>query len=172
MYVASRTTTLKPYRHLSSFTILSQQTAANGIMRQKRSKLPSFDCPWGGCTRLDWIFGRNRFRQCVCKVMNIKTTVLTSDHRLLSIDYLLRWPRRKKRMTSEIVWSYIALPSTRTDLATSTRQFQEKGFNFLTVLSTAAQISLPKSIASTRVRSWNSNKELRKARSQVQRAHH
>ena len=64
--------------------------AANGIMRQKRIKLPPFDGPRGRCTRLDWIFGRNRFRQCVRKVMNIKTTVLTSDHPLLLVDYLLR----------------------------------------------------------------------------------
>ena len=75
-------------------------------------------------------------------------------------------------MASKIDWSYIALPSNRTDLVTSTRQFQEKGLNFLTALSTAAKISLPKSIAPTRVRSRNNNVELRKARSQVQRAHH
>ena len=75
-------------------------------------------------------------------------------------------------MASEIDWSYIALPSTRTDLVTSTRQFQEKGFDFVTALSSAAEISLPKSIAPNLVRSWNNNVELRKARSQVQRAHH
>ena len=55
---------------------------------------------------------------------------------------------------------------------TSTGQFQEKGFNFLTALSAAAEISLPKSIGPTRVRSWNNNVELRKSRSQVQRAQH
>ena len=104
--------------------------------------------------------------------MNIETTVLTSDHRLLLVDYLLRWPSSKKRMASEVDWTHIAFPSTRTDLVTSTRQFQEKGFDFITALSSAAQISLPKSIAPTRVRSWNNNVELRKARSQVQRAHH
>ena len=54
-------------------------------------------------------------------------------------------------------WSYIALPSIRTDLVTSTRQFQEKGFHFVTALSSVAQISLPKSIAPTCVRSWNNN---------------
>ena len=75
-------------------------------------------------------------------------------------------------MASEIDWSYIALPSTRTDLVTSTRQFQEKGFDFVTALSSAAEISLPKSIAPTRARSWSNNVELRKARSLVQRAHH
>ena len=104
--------------------------------------------------------------------INIKTAFLTSDHQLLSINYLLRWPSGKKCMASEIDWSYITLPSTRTDLVTSIRQFPKKGFNFLIALSTAAKISLPKSIAPTRVRSWNSNVELRKARSQVQRAHH
>ena len=75
-------------------------------------------------------------------------------------------------MALEIDWSYIALLSTRTDLVTSTRQFKEKGFNFVTALSLAAEISLPKSIAPTRVRSRNNNVELRKARSQVQRVHH
>ena len=74
-------------------------------------------------------------------------------------------------MASEIDWSYIDLPSTTTDLVTSARQFQEKGLDFVTALSSAAQISLPKSIASTRVRSWNNNEEFRNPRSQVQRAH-
>ena len=150
----------------------SRSIAANGIMRLKLIKLPTFDGPRGRCTHVDGIFGRNRFRQCVRKVVNIKTTVFTSHHRLLLVDYLLRWPSRKKRMASEIDWSYIALQSTRTDLVTSTRQFQEKGFDFVAALSSAAQISSPKAIAPTRVRSWNNNVELRKARSQVQRAHH
>ena len=70
------------------------------------------------------IFGRNRFIQYVRQVINIKTTVLTTNHRLLSIDYRLRWPTRKKRMESAIDWSYIALPYTRTDLVTSTTQCQ------------------------------------------------
>ena len=146
--------------------------AANGIMRQERSNLPTFDGPRGRYTRLDWILGRNRFRQCVRKVRNIKTTVLRSDHRLLSMDYRLRWSTRQKRMASEIEWSYVALPFTRTDLVTSTRQFQEKGFNILTSLSIAAEISLPKSIAPNHVRSRNNNVELQKHRSHVQRAHH
>ena len=88
-----------------------------------------------------------------------------------SVIINLRWPSSKKRMASKIDWSYIALPSTRTDLVTSTRQFQEKGFDFVTALSSAAQISLPKSISPTRVRSWNNNVELRKARSRVLIAH-
>ena len=54
----------------------------------------------------------------------------------------------------------------------STRQFLEKSFNFLTALSTAAEISLPKSIAPTRDRSLNNSVEFREARSQVQSAHH
>ena len=62
---------------LQAFTNLHDLIAANGIMRQKRIKLPTFIGPRGRCTRLDWIFGRNRIRQCVRKVMNIKTTVLT-----------------------------------------------------------------------------------------------
>ena len=157
---------------LQAFINLHDLIAANCIMRQKRIKLPTFDGPRGRCTCLDWIFGRNSFRQCVRKVMNIKTTVLASDHRLLLVDYLLLWPSSKKRMASEIDWSYIALPSTRTDLVMSTRQFQEKGFDFIAALSSTAEISLPKSIAQTRVRSWNNNVELRKAWSQVQRAHH
>ena len=140
-------------------------------MRQKRIKLPTFDGRRGRCTRWDWIFGGNRFRQCVRKVMNIKTTVLTSDHWLLSVNYLLRWLPRKKHMALEIDWSYVALPSTRCDLVTSAGQFQEKGFVFVAALSSAAEISLHKSIAPTRVRSWNNNVELRKAMSQVQRAH-
>ena len=74
-------------------------------------------------------------------------------------------------MALEIDWSYIALPNTRTDLVTSTRQFREKGFDFVTALSSAAEISLLKSIAPTHVRSWNNNVELRKTRSQVQREH-
>ena len=156
---------------LQAFINLHDLIAANG-MRKKRIKLLTFDGPRGRCTRLDWIFGRNRFRQCVRKVMNIKTTVLTSDHRLLLVDYLLRWPSSKKRMASEIDWSYIALPSTRTDLVTSTRQFQEKGFDFVAALSSAAKISLPKSTGPNGVGSWNNNVELRKAGSQVQRAHH
>ena len=82
--------------------------------------------------RLD--IGRNRLRQYERKVMNIKTTVLTSDHRLLLVDYLLRWSSRKKRMASEIDWSYIALQSIRTDLVMSARQFQEKGFDFVTAI--------------------------------------
>ena len=61
---------------LQAFINLHGLIAANGIMRLKRIKLPAFDGPRGRCTRLDWIFGRNRFRQCVRKVMNIKTTVL------------------------------------------------------------------------------------------------
>ena len=107
---------------IQAFINLHDLIAANGIMRLKRGKLSIFDGPRGRCTRLDWIFGRTRFRQCVRKVMDIKTTVLMSDHRLLSIDYLLMWPSRKKHMASEIDWSYIALPSTRTNLVTSTRQ--------------------------------------------------
>ena len=75
-------------------------------------------------------------------------------------------------MASKINWAYIALPSTRTDLVMSTRQFQEKSFDFVTALSFSAKISLPKSIAPTRVRSWNKSVELRKARSRVQNAHH
>ena len=157
---------------LQPFINLHDLTAANGIMRQKQNKLPTFDGSRGRCTHLDWILGRNRLRQCVHKVMNIKTTVLTSDHRLLLVDYILRWPSRKKRMASEIDWSYISLPSIRTDFVTSTTQFKEKGFDFAIALSSAAQISLPKSIAPTRVRSWNNNVEHRKARSQVQRVHH
>ena len=108
------------------FISLHDLIAANGIMRQKRSRLPTFEGPRGRCTRLDWIFG----------------------------------------------WSYIALPSTRTDLVMSTRQFQEKSFDFVTALSFSAQISLPQSIAPSRVRSWNNSVELRKARSRVQNAHH
>ena len=75
-------------------------------------------------------------------------------------------------MVSKIDWSCIALPSTRTDLVTSTRQFQEKGLDLVTALYSAAKISLAKSIAPTRVRSWNNNVELWNARSQVPRAHH
>ena len=157
---------------LQAFINLHDLITANGIMRQKRIKLPTFDGPRGRCTRLDLIFGRNCFRQCVRKVMNMEAMVLTSDHRLLLVDYLHLWPSRKKRMASEIDWSYIALQNTRTDLVTSTRQFQEKGFDFVAALSSAAEISLPKSIAPTRVRSWNKNVELRKVWSQVQRAHH
>ena len=74
-------------------------------------------------------------------------------------------------MASAIDWSYIALPSTRTDLVMSARQFQEKGFDFVTALSSAAEITLSKSIAPTHVRLWNNNIELRKAKSQVQRMH-
>ena len=97
---------------LQAFINLHDQIAANGIMRQKRIKLPTFDGPRSRCMRIDWIFKRNRFGQCVRKAMNIKITVLPSDHRLSSVDYLLRWPTRKKRMASKIDWSYIALPST------------------------------------------------------------
>ena len=75
-------------------------------------------------------------------------------------------------MASDIDWSYIALPSSRTDLLTSTRQFHDWGIGFITAPSSAAQISLPKSIGPTRVRLWNDNVELRRARSQVQRAHY
>ena len=160
---------------LQAFINFHDPIAANGIMRQKRIKLPTFDGPTGRCTRLDWIFDRNRFRQCVHRVLNIKTTVLTSDHRVLLVDYLLRWPSRKKRMASEIDWSYIALPSTMTDLVTSTRQFQVfliQSYDFVTALSSTSENSLPKSIAPNRVRSWNNNVEPRKARSQVQRVHH
>ena len=107
----------------------------------------------------------------MCTQGHIKTTFLTSDHRLLFVDYLLWWPSSKKRMALVIDWSDIALPSTRSDHVTSTRQFQEKGFDFATALSSTAQISLPKSIAPTRVRSWNNKVELRKAWSQIQRAH-
>ena len=60
---------------LQAFINLHDLIAANSIMRQERIKLPTFDGPRGRCTRLDWIIGRNRFRQCVRKVMNIKTTV-------------------------------------------------------------------------------------------------
>ena len=54
----------------------------------------------------------------------------------------------------------ISLPSARTDLVTSTRQFQENVLNIQTALSTASIISLPKSIASTHVRSYENNVEL------------
>ena len=77
-----------------------------------------------------------------------------------------------KRMASEIDWSYIALPSTKTDLVTSTRQLQENGFDLVTALSSADRILLLKSIGPSRVQSRNNNVELRKDRSQVQRAHH
>ena len=60
---------------LQTFINLHDLISANGIMGQERIKFPTFDGPRGRCTRLDWIFGRNRFRQCVRKVMNIKTTV-------------------------------------------------------------------------------------------------
>ena len=50
---------------------------------------------------------------------------LDVDHRLLPIYYRLRWTTRKKRMAPACDWSYIALSSARTDLVTSTRQFQE-----------------------------------------------
>ena len=50
---------------------------------------------------------------------------LASDHRLLLVDYLLRWPSSKKRMASEIDWSYFALPSSRTNIVTSTRQLHD-----------------------------------------------
>ena len=123
---------------LQALINLHDLIAANGIMRQKRIKLPTFDGPRCRCTRLGWIFCRNRIRQCVRKVMNIKITALTSDYRLLLVDYPLRWPSKKKRMTSEMDWSYVALPSTRTDIVTSTRQFQEKCFDLVTALSSAA----------------------------------
>ena len=47
---------------LQAFINLHELIAANGIMRQRRIKLPTFIGPRGRCTRLDWIFGRNRFR--------------------------------------------------------------------------------------------------------------
>ena len=62
---------------LQAFINLYDLIAANGIVRQKRIKLPTFDGPRGRCMRHDWIIGRNSFRQCVRKVMNIKTMVLT-----------------------------------------------------------------------------------------------
>ena len=52
----------------------------------------------------DLIFGKNCSIPCAHKVKNIKTTVLASDHRSLSIDYRLRWPTRKNLMASEIDW--------------------------------------------------------------------
>ena len=66
---------------LQVFINLYDLIAANGVMRQKGIKLPTFDSLRGRCTRLDWIYGRNRYRTCVHKVMNIKTMVLTSDNR-------------------------------------------------------------------------------------------
>ena len=57
---------------LQAFINLHDLIAENGIMRQKRIKFPTFDGHRGRCTRLDWIFGRNRFKQCVRKVMNKK----------------------------------------------------------------------------------------------------
>ena len=47
---------------LQAFINLHDLISTNGIMRQKRIKLPTFDGPRGKCTRIDWIFGRNRFR--------------------------------------------------------------------------------------------------------------
>ena len=135
-------------------------------MWQKRRNLPTFDGLEEESHALR--FGKIRFRQCLLRVMNIKTTVFTSEHRLLSIDYLLRWPTTKKFIASTVDWSSISLPSARTDLETSTKQFQEKDMNFLTALYTAAIILLPNSI----VRSCDNNVEMQKARSWVQRAHH
>ena len=73
-----------------SFIIRHDLIAANCTVRQKGIKLLTFDGPGGRLARSDWILGRNRFRPCIQKVMNIKTTVLTLDHPLLSIDYRLR----------------------------------------------------------------------------------
>ena len=83
---------------------------------------------------------------------------MTLNHRLLLVDYLIRWPSSKKHMASEIDWLYIALPSTRTDLVTSTRQFQEKGFDFVAALSSAAQISLPQLVFDRGITTQNSGK--------------
>ena len=47
----------------------------------------------------------------------------------------------KKSMASVVDLSFIGLPSARTDLVTSSRQFQEKGLNFSTALSIAAETS-------------------------------
>ena len=52
------------------------------------------------------------------------------------------------------------------------RDYSVTSFNFLTALSTAAEISLSKSIDPACVRSWNNNAYLRIAMRQVQRAHH
>ena len=166
-----RTASRKPYRRTAygSPTGVYQPLRTNRCKRHhatKTKQVADLRRPERSCTRLDldWIFGRNRFRTCAHKVMNIKTAVLTSDHRLLSIDYRLRWQTRIKRMASAIDWSCIALPSAKTDLVTSTRQFPK-------MVSTSIQLCLPlpRSIAPTRVRSWNNNVELR---SQVQRAYH
>ena len=45
---------------LQVFINLHDLIAANGIMRQKQSKLPTFDGPRWRCTCFDWIFGKNR----------------------------------------------------------------------------------------------------------------
>ena len=45
---------------------------------------------------------------------------------------------KEENMASSIDRSSIGLPSMRNDLMTSTRQFQEKGFNFIAALSTDA----------------------------------
>ena len=101
-----------------------------------------------------------------------KITVLTSDHRLLLDDYLLRWPSSKKCMASVIDRSYIALPSTRTDLEMSTRQFQKKVLTSLQLCLALPGSHCLNQLPKLCVRSWNNNIELREARSQVQRAHH
>ena len=52
---------------LQEFINLHDLIAANDIMRQKRSNLPTFDGPIGRCTHIYWKFGRNRFRLCVIR---------------------------------------------------------------------------------------------------------
>ena len=99
---------------------------ANAYTRQKHRSLPTFNGPNG---RIDRIFCPLRYRCNLRKSNTPKTYVITSDHRLVTASFSLKWPARKSR-SKQIDWTSLITPDIRSAFVTDVRQKIDSGSDF------------------------------------------
>ena len=127
---------------LQSFIERHDLLAANAYTRQKHRSLPTFDGPNGRKTRLDWIFCPLRHRCNLQKSNTLKTSVITSDHRLVTASFSLKWPARKSR-SKQIDWTSLITPDIRSAFITDVRQEIDSVSDFRLAVLQASVRHLP-----------------------------
>ena len=106
---------------LQSFIERRDLLAANAYTRLRHRSLPTFDGPNGRKTRLDLIFCPLRHGFNLRKTNTSKTYVITSDLRLVTASFSLKWPVRKSR-PKQIDWTSLITTDIRSAIVTDVRK--------------------------------------------------
>lgn len=128
--------------------------AANGHLRQKHSKLLTFDGPQKRKTRLDYILLHAHRRSLIRRVQCIKPKVVNSDHRLLLVRLCLSAPITRPRQPPSYQWHLLALePKSREFAQTLNRHMLKQQCTnyaeFVTLIHKTASKVIPRAPCSS-----------------------